>query len=308
MIYTHFKITEFGERTIAKVNGLTALINVWYDKNLPLTFVKMDDSWIGEPFDKAKYMVTDGTVNSNEANIIISFPPNRQITPVGFTINFDILKNVLYDLFDYVSYNDAVDRFKILSFKNAGELTFEGSNIYPNFEIMQYDIKLLQFIATGGVGNAFQVIEYQVGNANGYNPQIYSFTLNILGETTLKNFSNSIEIIDGISYYYGELEVLNGIPFATAKIQANSNLGAGPWYVGNENQVYINEVGFQGNGIVDALVVLDANGKGKLNYSVEMATTDLPVTGTIVFQLLLMNYSTDFISTTEFEVTENINL
>lgn len=306
-MYTHFKLTKFGERTIATVNSVPALIDTWYSKTDILKFIKMEDSWLGEPFDKAKYMVTDGTVNSNTANIIISFPPNRQITPIGFTINFDILKNVLYDLFDYVSYNEAVDRFKIISFKNTGKLTFEGSNIYPNFEIMQYDIKLLQFIAESGLGSAYQVITYQVGNINGYNPQIYLFTLNILGETTLKNFSNSIEKISGISYFYGELEVFNGIPFATVVIQANLNFGSGPWYVGNTNQVFINETGSQGNGIVQKTIILDKDGKGKIGYTVQMLDTDLPVTGTIEFSLLSMNGTTQYISLTEFEVTENIN-
>jgi hypothetical protein len=306
-MYTHFKLTEFGERTVATVDGFPALLDVWYLKTAVLRFIKMENSWIGEPFDKAKYMVTDGTVNSNPANIIISFPPNKQITPTGFTINFDILKNVLYDLFDYVTYNDAVDRFKIISFKNVGELTFEGSNIYPNFEIMQYDIKLLQFIAANGLGYGYQVINYQVGNANGYNPQVYSFTLNILGETTLKNFSNSVETIDGISYYYGELEVLNGIPFATTVIEGNINLGAGPWYVGNTNEVYVNETPYQGNGTVQSTIVLNEEGKGKLFYTVQVAEIDLPVTGTIVFQLMSMNAYSDFISPTEYQVTENIN-
>ena len=55
--------------------------------------------------------------------------------------NSIIHNNEEIDIVDHIPYNTSVDRLKIISFDNIGDLTFNSNDIFEGKEFMQYDFE-----------------------------------------------------------------------------------------------------------------------------------------------------------------------
>ena len=313
MDYTKFKIVEFGERTIAKVNGFIAVLDTWYDAADTLTFHKNNIQQFAEPFDFVKYQVTDDVLVSNVAVITINFPPNKITDPQSEDVNTEILNDTQYVVSENIPYNNAVDRIKILSFDNAvGSLTFNGSNIYPGFEILQYDFSLLKFNSKKGTGIPYQQITYQVGNAGGYNPTIYTLQYNIGGLATIDLISQETLNEDGITTMSFDVKINNGRVNGIAKVNVAVNLSSSAWPVDTENffNLSYNDDDIENNVNFNEDFDVDLNGEGFENLFslLNVNNADFPITGTITLTLLEVNGNSGLVNIGAAQIIINVSL
>jgi hypothetical protein len=296
MAYTHFKIVELGARTNVLVNDIPVVLNTLYPKTDELKIEKQVSAHLGVPFDVVKYAVTDGTETSNTANIVVNCPPDLIGTPSSANETQTILNNAVYDVIDYIPFNTSVDRIKITGFNNVGDLNLNGFPIYTNLQIMHYDFSLIKFESFTGIGVGYQTIYYQVGNQNGFNPTIYSVRFDIVGLVDLIAISDEEDQeigVETINYKEGSVEVKYGIPFGIAKVNLNVNLSASAWPVDTDNELSVIYNGIEyktkNNIITDLLVTLNEFGVGNLEYVLSINEIDVPVTGTIDFELIDIN-------------------
>ena len=299
MAWTHFKLTELGERTVAKVNGILATLGVWYASTDVLTIEKNNPAHLGEPFDFYKYQTTDGDINSNQANIIVNCPPDLLIPPTSSNEVVVAAVETDYDLIDYIPYSNGVDRIRIVDFENIGNLLLGVSPIFPNYVIMHYDFENIIFRTGLGTGEPYQKIQYQVGNSAGYNPTIYEVDFNIVGTASLFEITESdgteINMPDSpdIRYFEATFKITNGRANGTALLEMNINLDAAAWPPSTDNSLILSynsdSIDRQANGIENLTIQLDEN--GEMNFDLQMGfnTTDLPITGDIIFTLLEIN-------------------
>lgn len=313
-VFTKFKIVEFGERTTVKVNGFNAVLDAWYDEPISaLTIHKNDPALFGEPFDFIKYQVTDDTLISNTAVITVNFPPDLSVNPESLdTVDF-IENDTQYIVSDLLPFNSAVDRIKIVSFdSNAGSLLFNGSNIYPGFEMLFYDFQLLTFKSKKGTGDPYQEIKYQVGNSLGYNSIEYSAKLNIAGLAILEKTDESQLVEDGISRLSFDLKINNGRINGVAKVTINVNLSSGAWPVDTDNffNLSYNNDDIENNANFTTDVMVDLNNEGfeSLFGQLDISTADTPVTGTIKLKLIDINSNPALVDPANNEIIINVSL
>ena len=295
MAWTHFKLIEFGQRSIPKVNGVLATINTWYNQSDVLTFEKVNPLDLGVPFDTYKYKVMDGVIESNVAIIKIDAPPSY-VKPVSSSnLTTTILQNETYNLINYIPYSSSVDRIKIVEFLPNGSVLNGVGNLIPNAIIMQYDFDQLFLKSFSGTGAPYQNIKYQVGNKFGFNPTIYEAVFNIDGLAYFLGISEEdgteINMPDSpdIRFFEGNFKLINGPVRKSFKIQFVINLSASAFPVDTENTIFLtygtDDVEFNSNTIIDIVNEFDSNGECLFNLSAEFNTADLPITGMIGFYL-----------------------
>jgi hypothetical protein len=315
--YTHFRFKYLGQRAITKVNGVVAQIGVWYNQGSSITSQKANNIHLGEPYDQIKYEATNGTLTSNISVIDINFPPDKNIAPMSSDATVTINNNQVLNLINHITYNNAVDRIKIISYtNNVGELDFYGTTVYNNKVIMQYDFSELKFTSTTGIGSPYQKIYFKVGNKDGFSLTTYSITINITGTAELiKLIQSPDEIVDlgnGNGYKGTEmtLRIKNGYINGIAKFKMNVNLSSNAWPVNTENIAMITynggnkEVNTNGDTIVN--IPIGSTGETNIIFGIAINLVDLPVTGTITFTLIDINGNPALVSLNNFQVL-NIN-
>lgn len=298
MAWTHFKITEFGTRTTPKINGVNAVIDTWYLSTDVLTIEKNNANHLGEPFDVLKYRATDGTNQSNIANLLVNCPPNKTIEPTSSNQVVLAANETLYDVIDSIPYSNGVDRIRIVEFETNGNLTLNGSNLFPNLVVFHYDFENIKYFTNLGTGEPYQLIKYQVGNIDGFNPTIYELTYNIVGEATLDHVESDFETlldddevtpIARLQEY--DFDINNGRVNGNALISIEYNL-TNAWN-DPENEISLNviseEIPVLANGIYPQLVDLDTDGKLNIALSLYVVASNSLVTGTIEVTLLEIN-------------------
>ena len=315
--YTQFKFPQLGQRAIVKINGVLALADTWYPQGAVITAERAINSHVGEPYDEIPYQVQNGGLLSNEAPIILNFPPNKNLQPVSNDVAQNIINNTIYGLESYIPYNTAVDRLRIVSYDDTGILQFNGSNVFPNLEIMQYDFSKLKFTSTTGQGYPYFRLRYQVGNINGYNPAIYTISLTLNGLASLLNWIEAIyeEIrfggVETYSIQQNTIRIVNGIYNKIAHVRVTVNLSSSAWPVDNQNFLTINMVNqsidVTANGIYLLEGLLPVTSELNLIAILSVNTLNLPVTGTILYELIDIDGNTDKIGPSN-TVNLNINL
>lgn len=317
MSWTQFKLIEFGQRTTPKVNGIPAALGVWYLNTDVLSIEKNDPTHYGEPFDYLKYKVTDGTIESNNANLVINCPPDLLVSATSSNQSITALENTLYNVVDYIPFSAGVDRIKIISFDNIGQLKISNFSIYPNYTVMHYDFANLNFKTEFGTGVPYQKIYYQVGNINGFNATVYELTFNINGLASLDPISESngteINMPDSpdIRYFEAAFQINTARINGVANVEININLSASAWPVSTENTLILDygsdNIERQANGIENISVNLDSNGSEDFLLQMGFDTADLPITGTVTFTLIDINGDTILVDAGNDTIIYNIN-
>ena len=161
-LYSHFQITEKGSRVIVKVNNSIAVLNQWYLSSDVITVEKQDLNHYAEPYDFFKIKVKNSENESKENNIIVNFPPNKNILIVSIPEEFSMNNNEVINLFSYIQYNAAVDRIRFIDFDNIGEFK-NGNNLIEKLKTYyRYDFENIIFKTNTGNGNPYQTIKYQL--------------------------------------------------------------------------------------------------------------------------------------------------
>lgn len=290
----NFKFLNLGQRIKLFVNGVLAQTNTQYQVSDTIRIEKKNNSDIGEQFDEIKYQgyeIVDGKeIKSNIATIQVSFPPDKSKIPSSNNKEIEILNSTTIVLSTHISLNEAVDRIKIINFKNIGELLFDNSEVFSGKEIMQYNFSKLKFTSLdSGIGNPYQEIKYQVGNSNGYNSTIYSLKINIIGLASLVElFPPDIQENEKQKSIIYTLKVNNGSVEKTAKIKIETSLPIEVFTPDNSiiihyknDSIQINE-----NGIVEILVNLDKKGEAEIITDIELFLENKNINGFLKFTLL----------------------
>ena len=302
MAWTHFKITEFGIRTTPKVNGVVAVIGTWYPHVNILSIEKNNPTHLGEPFDVLKYQVTDGTLVSNIANLVVDCPPDLLVSPTSSNDTVVAATEITYDVIDNIPYSNGVDRIRIVAFELAGSLQLNGINVFPGIVVFHYDFENLKYTTDLGIGVPYQKIQYQVGNSSGFNPTIYELDYNIVGLSSLMELTEDTGQTDmdvdnppnpDTNYKEATFKITNGVPFADAEIEIIINLAASAFPGGgSQNSVIVTANGtsfdYQANTTETKTVTLDADGECLFELQSGFLIGDV-VTGDITFNLLTID-------------------
>lgn len=294
MAWTHFKFTELGERTVTKVNGSPAAVNVWYPAADVITNEKVNPAHYGEPFDTIKYKATNGTEESNVAQITIDCPPNMTVPATSTNQTVTAAEDTLYNLITYIPFSAGVDRIEIVNFDDIGSLEFEGSNIFPGFVMMHYDFALMTFKTAFGTGVPVQSIKYRVGNASGMNPTVYQVDFNVAGIAYVDN-TPEVVVSDGITNFKGgDITVKRGRVNGTAKVNLNINLSAGAFATtGNTVTITQNGSTITRTANTNEDIIMNLNSLGEVFIAIGSRFADADtVTGTVTITLLEINGST----------------
>ena len=302
MAWTHFKITEFGIRTTPKVNGVVAVVGTWYPHVNILSIEKNNPTHLGEPFDVLKYQVTDGTLVSNIANLVVDCPPDLLVSPTSSNDTVVAATEITYDVIDNIPYSNGVDRIRIVAFELAGSLQLNGINVFPGIVVFHYDFENLKYTTDLGIGVPYQKIQYQVGNSAGFNPTIYELEYNIAGLSSLMELTEDTGQTDmdvynppnpDTNYKEATFKITNGVPFADAEIEIIINLAATAFPGGgSQNSVIVTANGtsfdYQANTTETKTVTLDADGECLFELQSGFLIGDV-VTGDITFNLLTID-------------------
>lgn len=302
-----FKFLNLGQRSKIFVDNVLATINTYYDKEKSIRIEKTDPDLLGEPFDEIQYQAfhdtPKGELKSNIAKIIVNFPPDKSLFP-GSTDNQIVMENNQeISIFDHISYNEAVDRVKILSFEAIGDITFYSNYIFENKEIMQYDFSHLRFKSrASGTGYPYQEIRYQVGNVNSYNDTVYSLKINIEGEASLLEVEEpDVQETENSKSIIYSLKVQNGVVMKTAKIEYEVSLPA-EVFENSDNEVQIsyrgNTIGITENGTFNFVTELDQNGEDEILLQIDLFLENNNIEGFIKFTLLEVDENPLLVSST----------
>lgn len=290
-----FKFLNLGERVKVFINNVLAQINTPYDDIEPIRIEKNNNSHFGEPFDEINYQAFDdtdnGEIKSNIAKIIVNFPPDKSIVPASSNVEITMQNDEQINIMNFITYNAAVDRIKIIDFNDIGDLTFFSGFIFQNKEIMQYNFSQLKYKSNvSGIGFPYQEIKFQVGNANEYNPTIYSLKINIEGLASLVQIDEpdivSNETSKSIIY---NLKIKNGAVNKSAKISVETTLPE-EVFTSEESKVSLqyrnSNIEITENGTFEFSTTLDQNGEDNLLLDIDLFLENNNIDGTIKFVLL----------------------
>lgn len=304
----NFKFLNLGKRVKVFVNAVLAQVNTFYDDTDDITVEKQNVNDFGEPYDEIQYQgfktnVGASVLKSNIAKIIVNFPPDKISAPSSADDNVLILNNQQIDIVDNIPYNASVDRLKIISFNNIGNLSYNDSNISNGKEIMQYDFKKIKFKSNPfGIGNPYQEIKYKVGNSLGYTATVYSLKVNIDGFASLLEVGDVETKVQGafklISY---NLKVQNGVVNKSAKISIETSLPVGVFSSPESNVKILyrgGQVEVTENGTVDFVTTLDQNGQDNILLNIDLNLADNNIDGFIKFVLLEIDENPALVSAT----------
>lgn len=310
MSYTNFRFPSLPERAIIKINGTPAVVGAWYNQGSAVKIEKKNSFHFSEPYDQYTYQTTNGTLTSGISTIIINVPPDKTTPPESVDSNEVINNSDAITLKDILPINNAVDRIKILNFSTTGSLELNGNNVFPNSTIFRYDLENLIFTAEDeGLGNPYHTITYQVGNSDGLNTSIYTLSFEIQGQSSLINLIET----DGVSvdptgtnpnihYKEATIKVADGFVGLTANLTFQGNLSASAFPAGTDNQIILNygtqEETIQDTNIRNLAIPIGGNGFVNILIVLGVIEDDLPVTGTLDFQLIDIDGDSTKVSTT----------
>lgn len=312
-----FKLLNLGQQSKIFVNNVLAQINTYYEKEDTIRIEKINDDHIGEPFDTIQYQgfhdTSKGEIKSNIAKIIVNFPPDKSVTPSSVNNEIEILNTDQINIFDNITYNEAVDRAKIISFESIGDLTFNSGYIFENKELLQYDFSKLKFkpLETG-IGFPYQEIKYQVGNVLGYNSTIYSLKINIEGLASLIEIEEpDIQEFEGSKSIIYTLGIENGVVNKTAKIQIETSLP--PEVFENEDSTVRlayrnNSFLITENGTIDFTTTLDIRGQDQLLLEIDLFLENNNIEGFVKFTLLEIDEESSLVSATNQQTLTLISI
>jgi len=215
MAITHYRFTFLPPLGTIKVDGVPAVLNQWYDKNLVCNFEKGDIYDYGEPYTFCSYQVKNDNAVSN-TSIIRFVVPIEEIPPVSSDFDDLINNSQTLNFKDLMPIGNGVDRIKIISFYTYGEILKNGQPVYPNQEIMRTDLINTDYISpVSGGGKPIQRILYQVGNKNGYDVTQYKIDLSLITEADLVLISQEVDenvlVSPNIHIVRAELEIQNSL-------------------------------------------------------------------------------------------------
>ena len=291
-LYTHFKITEKGPRVIVKVNGSIAVLNQWYLFSDILSVEKQNPNHYAEPYDYLKIKVKNSENESKENNVIVNFPPNKNILIVSIPEEFSMNNNEVINLFSHIQYNAAVDRIRFIDFDNIGEFKNGNNDIEKLKTYYQYDFSQISFKASEGNGNPYQTIKYQLGNLNGWD-EITELKINVNGLASLIKTNEETDTESNFILRETFFKISNGYINKKAKFSINVNLSSSFWAGISENKIslFSNELNenYTENGTYEKILNLD--NQGALSFIIEtiIENSTLPVTGNITVNLLEIN-------------------
>lgn len=316
--YTEIRFNSIqSNRVQIYIDGNLATLNTWYDKNLTIE-IRNDNDLEGSPLDYITYQVknADGLI-SNTSVITVNKPV--QGSPIAQNNEITINNSQIIIPIDSMGISGA-DRIRIVSFDNYGELSFDGSYLYPNQEIFLYDKDLLLFESDQyGIGNPYNEIFFQVGNQNGYNPSTYSLKINIDGLAYL-DLSQDQEVTipvpeDNTQDYYAResvIRVYNTFGGKDVKFNFRINLPAGVF--DDPNDGLIINFGSQDITITDESFnqdfIFSASENGFDDISITMRTliSNAPVSGTIEVELISINNDVSLVDNSNKLITLNISI
>lgn len=291
-LYTHFKITEKGSRVIVKVNNSRAVLNQWYLSSDVITVEKQDNNHYSEPYDFFKIKVKNSENESKENNVIVNFPPNKNILIVSIPEEFSMNNDEIINLFSHIQYNAAVDRIRFIDFDNIGEFKNGNNDIEKLKTYYQYDFSQISFKASEGNGNPYQTIKYQLGNLNGWD-EITELKINVNGLASLIKTNEETDTESNFILRETFFKISNGYINKKAKFSINVNLSSSFWAGISENKIslFSNELNenYTENGTYEKILNLD--NQGALSFIIEtiIENSTLPVTGIITLNLLEIN-------------------
>ena len=303
-LYTHFKITEKGSRVIVKVNNSIAVLNQWYLSSDVITVEKQDNNHYSEPYDFFKIKVKNSENESKENNIIVNFPPNKNILIVSIPEEFSMNNNEVINLFSHIQYNAAVDRIRFIDFDNIGEFKNGNNDIEKLKTYYQYDFSQISFKASEGNGNPYQTIKYQLGNLNGWD-EITELKINVNGLASLIKTNEETDTESNFILRETFFKISNGYINKKAKFSINVNLSSSFWAGISENKIslFSNELNenYTENGTYEKILNLD--NQGALSFIIEtiIENSTLPVTGNITVNLLEINEDPSLVSSVNSE-------
>ena len=303
-LYTHFKITEKGSRVIVKVNNSIAVLNQWYLSSDVITVEKQDNNHYAEPYDFFKIKVKNSENESKENNIIVNFPPNKNILIVSIPEEFSMNNNEVINLFSHIQYNAAVDRIRFIDFDNIGEFKNGNNDIEKLKTYYQYDFSQISFKASEGNGNPYQTIKYQLGNLNGWD-EITELKINVNGLASLIKTNEETDTESNFILRETFFKISNGYINKKAKFSINVNLSSSFWAGISENKIslFSNELNenYTENGTYEKILNLD--NQGALSFIIEtiIENSTLPVTGNIIINLLEINEDPSLVSSVNSE-------
>ena len=303
-LYTHFKITEKGSRVIVKVNNSIAVLNQWYLSSDVITVEKQDNNHYSEPYDFFKIKVKNSENESKENNIIVNFPPNKNILIVSIPEEFSMNNNEVINLFSHIQYNAAVDRIRFIDFDNIGEFKNGNNDIEKLKTYYQYDFSQISFKASEGNGNPYQTIKYQLGNLNGWD-EITELKINVNGLASLIKTNEETDMESNFILRETFFKISNGYINKKAKFSINVNLSSSFWAGISENKIslFSNELNenYTENGTYEKILNLD--NQGALSFIIEtiIENSTLPVTGNIIINLLEINEDPSLVSSVNSE-------
>ena len=303
-LYTHFKITEKGSRVIVKVNNSIAVLNQWYLSSDVITVEKQDLNHYAEPYDFFKIKVKNSENESKENNVIVNFPPNKNILIVSIPEEFSMNNNEVINLFSHIQYNAAVDRIRFIDFDNIGEFKNGNNDIEKLKTYYQYDFSQISFKASEGNGNPYQTIKYQLGNLNGWD-EITELKINVNGLASLIKTNEETDMESNFILRETFFKISNGYINKKAKFSINVNLSSSFWAGISENKIslFSNELNenYTENGTYEKILNLD--NQGALSFIIEtiIENSTLPVTGNIIINLLEINEDPSLVSSVNSE-------
>lgn len=300
--YTQFRLPTLPTKAIAKVDGVAAVIGVWYNQGQALTFEKQDLSHFGEPYDQCEYQTTDGVNVSEVSTIIINALPDKNVA-LSASNDTEVVANDADSVIgDLLNLSNSVDRIKIVSYKNVGELKLNGGFIYPNIEIFRYDLENFVFSSgEEGKGDDYQEIVYQVGNADGYSATEYTLTFSIAGQSSLELVSED-DYQEGDFYYKSAiLKIADGFIGLLANLTMDVTISVGDIFPGGtENYISLNynsnEDVVQDTAQFPFSVTIDDSGSSNIYVLMKVHQDDLPITGSIDIELVDVDGDTGKVS------------
>ena len=328
---THFIITELPDTAhlITQVNGVNAVINTPYPMALEstLTWERTGDfTQAAVPLGIMKYKVTDGTIESNVANITLNF-----LTALGGKLATSLSVEITVDSNNPINIGDTLVTWanalfmKFTSFTAVpgstsllGQVVKDSSPVSVEEQIDLIDLGNVYYnpLPQGG-GFPYAKMIFRAGNSYGYNMNldaVYTLTINISSTSVISTtFLTELNIeetmtVDGSTNSYPvvierhNVSVSGGHANKLAKIQFTI---ASPFLALNDfNKVILNIDGQEIEKLADEVFELEVpfDSLGNINFTIEnIAARNVPdaLLGAITVQLILIDNSPIFVGPTD---------
>lgn len=306
--YRFPRLPELGQIT---VDGVPAVENQWYNRDLIANYTKENSYDYGYNYTTFDYQTRNATEISNISTITVNIE-TEDISPLSSSVS-DLIDNAeTYNFKDLMPINNGVDRVKILDFDNRGQIVSNGNPVYKNQIIERKNIANTNYISPEtGSKKPIQTIKYQIGNKDGFNPTIYDIALSIENASELilisEETSENEFISPNIHTYKAVLEIQKGYVNTLANLSFSTTLGSGLFVGPTNNRIVINDIEQQSEASFDFEVLIPNNGIAKIFVLLDIEETDLPINEDITITLNDIDGDPSKVSGTN-SVTLNINL